>query len=553
MNENKPKIAVIGGGVSGITALKYLKERNLSADLFDGREGFGGLWNPSLGFVWGEMTTNLSQYNTQFSDFLWPVGPPKLVPSKEVYSYIDSYVKHFKLFEFHKINFNCFVNNISKYGEEKEDGKEEEKKNPCSDPGREKYKIEILYLDPNIKDFNEKKKNYLKKETLIYDDVIICVGPNNDYKLPEVENFDNFKGEYIHSSRFKNPEELVKKYKNILVVGAAASGINMIEHLNVAKNKLNLDNKLSISFRTLPYLYMSDFFEEKTGKFMTNDARFFKRKTDEFMEHYMNEEELNTKWQKDKEGGDKHASTFYSDLFPLFDKLGLKYSPIVRSSAYKDFLQFLRNNELNLVPKIKRVVGRDSKVIEFVNDEKSEYDLIIFGTGFNANFKFFDKKILDDIEYDFDNYMYPVSLYKGIFHNKHKGLFFIGAFCRLYITGAELQSQYITSLISKEREYPNEIEFQKILEKELILKKANQNKIENPWSNFLYWDNLAKDLGCYPDFKKIKEKDKKLYDILIRLPVYGFQYRLFKDNEFVEKEEFEKLRNYILEMEIHFK
>lgn len=549
MEKKNPKIAVIGGGVSGITALKYLKDKNLKADLFEGRNNIAGLWNPSLGFVWSEMTTNLSQYNTQFTDFFWPVRPPKLIPSKEVFSYIDSYTKHFKLDEFHKINLNCYVNKIVKLEEEKEG----EKENQSQGSDKEKYLIEILYLDENIEDFNEKKKNYLKKETLTYDKVIVAIGPNNDYKLPEVENFENYKGDFMHSSRFKNPDELVRKYKNILVVGAAASGINMIEHLTIAKKEQNLDNKLSISFRTLPYLWMSDFFEEESGKFITNDARFFLRKTDEYQEHYLDEAGIKIKWEKAKETSDKHAETSYKDLFPLFDKLGLKYSPIVRSSSYKELLEFLRNDELNLVPKIKRVVGRDSKEIEFTNGEKSEYDLIIFGTGFNANFKFIEKKILDDIEYDFDNYMYPVSLYKGIFHNKHKGLFFIGAFCRQYITGAELQAQYISSLIAKEREYPNDLEFEEILKKEKILKKANDNKIETPWNHFLYWDTLAKDLGCLPDFKKIKERDEKLYNVLMRLPVYGFHYRIFKDNEFIEKEEYEKIRDYIMEIEVHFK
>ena len=137
----------------------------------------------------------------------------------------------------------------------------------------------------------------------------------------------------MHSSRFKNPDELVRKYKNILVVGAAASGINMIEHLTIAKKEQNLDNKLSISFRTLPYLWMSDFFEEESGKFITNDAKFFLRKTDEYQEHYLDEAGIKMIWEKAKEASDKHAETYYKDLFPLFNKLGLKYSPIVRSSS----------------------------------------------------------------------------------------------------------------------------------------------------------------------------------------------------------------------------
>ena len=109
METQKNKIAVIGAGVSGITALKYLKEKNLKADIFESRSDIAGLWNLKDGFVWSEMTTNLSQYNNQFSDFFWPINPPYLPHSNEVYQYFDSYVKHNKLNEYHNFIFNSRI------------------------------------------------------------------------------------------------------------------------------------------------------------------------------------------------------------------------------------------------------------------------------------------------------------------------------------------------------------------------------------------------------------------------------------------------------------
>jgi lysine/ornithine N-monooxygenase len=538
MENNKNNIAVIGGGVSGITALKYLKDKNLKADLFEGRTNIAGLWNPVEGFVWNEMTTNLSQYNNQFSDFFWPIKEPYLPPSYEVYKYIESYSRENKLDEFHNIKLNSYVNRISKTVE--------------GIDGIERYSVEVLSLDDKIKDNGERKENYLKKEIFIYENVIVCTGVNNDFKIPKIENFENYKGEFIHSSQFKCPSETVKKYENILVVGAASSSINIIEHLNIAKKENNLNNKLTLCFRNLPYLYMSDFIEEDTGYYITNDARFFKRKTEVFKDHYMDETEVNLKASSAIEGYSKHAETHYNDLLPLFEKLDLKYGRIIRVSAYKELFNFLKNKELDLQPIVKRVVEQESKEIEFANNEKSKYDLIIFGTGYNNNLKFIDREILNDLDYSFDNYFYPMILYKGIFHNKHKGLFFLGTFCRQYITGGELQAEYIASIISKEREYPSNSEFEEIIEKEKLLKRVN-DRFDVPWFHTLYWDSIAYDLGCFPDFQRIKQKDKELYDVLIKLPVYGFQYRIFKNNEFVVKEEYEKLRNYILSIKNFFK
>lgn len=538
MEKTKNNIAIIGGGVSGITALKYLKEKNLKADLFEGKSNIAGLWNPTEGFVWDEMTTNLSQYNNQFSDFFWTINPPYLPGSNDVYNYMKSYLKHHKLDQFHNINLNVYVNRVSK-------SKEAEDTNG-------KYCVEVIILNPKISDGKKRKENYLKKEVFTYDYVIVCTGANNDFKIPQIENFENYKGEFMHSSQFKNPIETLKKYTNILVVGGASSSINIIEHLNMAKKQNNLSNKLTICFRTLPYLYMSDFIEKDTGYYITNDARFFKRKTDAFKEHYMDEAEVKSKAEANIQAYNLHAETHYKDLFPLFESLNLKYGKVIRVSAYKDLLVFLRNKELSLLPHIKRVIGKDSTEIEFVNGEKENYDLIIFGTGYNNNLNFIDAKILQDLDYSFDNYFYPLTLYKGIFHNKHKGLFFLGTFCRQYITGGELQAQYITSLITKERQFPPDFEFEEILKKEKLLKKVN-DRIDVPWAHTMYWDTLANDLGCYPRFDVIKEKDSVLYNALMKLPVYGFQYRLFKNFEFVEKEEFEKLREYIMKIKDFFK
>lgn len=92
-----------------------------------------------------------------------------------------------------------------------------------------------MVLDETIQDADQKSKSYLKKENMVYDHVIVCTGANNDFKIPKIENFEEFSGEYIHSSRFKNPIEVLKKYENILVVGSGSSSINIMEHLNIAK------------------------------------------------------------------------------------------------------------------------------------------------------------------------------------------------------------------------------------------------------------------------------------------------------------------------------
>ena len=103
---------------------------------------------------------------------------------------------------------------------------------------------------------------------------------------------------------------------------------------------------------------MSDFIEEDTGYYITNDARFFKRKTDVFKDHYMDETEVKLKAEFNIQAYSQHADTYYKDLFPHFENLELKPGKIMRVSAYKELLIYLKNKELNLQPNIKKVMGR---------------------------------------------------------------------------------------------------------------------------------------------------------------------------------------------------
>ncbi|CAM9223648.1 unnamed protein product, partial [Ectocarpus sp. 8 AP-2014] len=92
------KVAIIGGGPSGLASAKACLEANLVPTVFERDLCLGGLWKAgSGGRVWSSLKTNLSKHTCCFSDFRWPVDTPDFPSSARLRQYIEDYAAHFDL------------------------------------------------------------------------------------------------------------------------------------------------------------------------------------------------------------------------------------------------------------------------------------------------------------------------------------------------------------------------------------------------------------------------------------------------------------------------
>ena len=202
MSQN-PKIAIIGAGPSGITALKNLATNGFDVTCFEMSNQIGGNW------VYKDQTGHSSVFKTthiisskkfsEYIDFPMPDDYPDYPSGAELLAYFNSYVNHFDL-EKH-IRFNTKVHKAI--------------------PIDNKWKI---FFEDSSEDFD-----YL-------------VVANGHHWSPRIPNFDgNFSGELMHSHQFKNNEYF--KDKSVLVVGGGNSACDIaVEVSRVAK-------KTSISMR----------------------------------------------------------------------------------------------------------------------------------------------------------------------------------------------------------------------------------------------------------------------------------------------------------------
>ena len=92
-NPTGMKIAVIGGGISGIAAAKVLKQNGFAPVIFEKAEHPGGIW--AIAYAGVRLQNIEKQY--RLSDFPWPFKPDFYPTSEQVLKYFHAVIEYFQL------------------------------------------------------------------------------------------------------------------------------------------------------------------------------------------------------------------------------------------------------------------------------------------------------------------------------------------------------------------------------------------------------------------------------------------------------------------------
>lgn len=98
------RVAIIGGGASGIVSAKHAKEVGLIPIVFESSRNVGGIWRQTSEVLWKSLKTNLSRHTCVYSDFPWRPSTPEFPDAKQMGSYIASYARHFDLEPYIRLN-----------------------------------------------------------------------------------------------------------------------------------------------------------------------------------------------------------------------------------------------------------------------------------------------------------------------------------------------------------------------------------------------------------------------------------------------------------------
>ncbi|HRD70764.1 MAG TPA: NAD(P)-binding domain-containing protein [Legionella sp.] len=194
-----PKIAIIGGGPSGITSAVAALHVGWEPTVFEMSPIIGGVWASGegdaayRGCAWPNMKVNISRHTGTFSDFAWPLNAPDFPSTQEVYNYLNHYAVHHKITPY--IKLATLV-------------------------------IAVFQQDNQWIIRYQTNQEPIREEA--FTAVIIATSKFSNPYIPDFKGLDTVKNK-LHSARYRHAEDF--KGKKVLVVGGSLSGTAIAEEL----------------------------------------------------------------------------------------------------------------------------------------------------------------------------------------------------------------------------------------------------------------------------------------------------------------------------------
>ena len=190
----KMKVAVIGAGPSGLTAIKCCIDEGLDVVCFEQEDEIGGLWyfteDERHSSVCGSTVINTSKEMMSFSDFPCPKEFPIFLPNWKVMEYLHLYGNSFNATKY--IKFNTVVQEVRKTQDHTQTGR-----------------WEVHY--------HLKGKEIIGKKMKVFDAIFVCTGHHWKPNYPKFEGVDRFRGKTLHSKSYKDYKEF--ENKTVMVIG----------------------------------------------------------------------------------------------------------------------------------------------------------------------------------------------------------------------------------------------------------------------------------------------------------------------------------------------
>ncbi|KAN0038539.1 hypothetical protein ACTA71_000718 [Dictyostelium dimigraforme] len=499
MNRTKT-VCIIGSGPSGLTSCKSALESGLEPIVFERKLTFGGVWSLDEPIPWNSMHTNVSHFSMTFSDFQHPEGQDTFLNQKKVYQYLSNYANHFGLFN--HIKFGCSVENVKQLE-------------------NEKWLVE--WIDSSSK----------TTESKIFDFLIVGNGMNNKPKQFPMELLASFTGGYKYSNRYKSPNEYIDK--RVLVVGKSCTGLQIASELcNSGSKSVYLYGKGKLNEWALP-ANNTRIKNILKGKGNERDAKDNGVPLDlitcvrgnVYQMKDLPEKEYNIAMNKflQQLSGNNCDEASYQNDENNFDK------PFqILFTCIDSYIDNIKDGKIKCLSN-HLLKGSNGKSIEFLNEldqttSSVEFDEIIFATGYQLNFSFFEKEILDKLSFNpNDNYV-PCLLYKFTFPSNVKNLGFIGIFGTPFFSLMELQSRWVNYVFSGLIDLPSEKEMERGIKEINDIRNAKYKTLF-PFKDYvLFSDQLAKEINCLPNFEEMKLNNPDLYDMCFNSVLCSSVFRL---------------------------
>jgi len=387
----RPRVCVIGGGSSGITACQNLSEKGIDFECYEKGSAIGGNWrynnDNGMSAAYKSLHINTSRQMMSYAKYPMPDQYPDYPDHFQIAEYFDRYADHFGLRD--RISFNT----------------------------------EVLQVDPvNGGGWQVTFKDEDGEHVENFTDVMVCNGHHWDARWPEpaFPGSDTFEGTQMHAHDYRTPEILEGKRVLVLGIGNSATDI-AVESSRVAE-------KTFLAMRRGAWIMPKYLGGVPSDKATTGPmARAPLAVQSAFLKLA-----LRLSVGKLEDYG-----------LPKPDHAPLHAHPTVSG----DLIGRLGHGDIKVKPNIERLDG-DSVV--FTDGTREQIDMIVYCTGYRITFPFFDEEVISTQDNQVDLYRRAVSIqHPGLFF---VGLIQpLGAIMPL----AEAQCEWISELISGDGELPD--------------------------------------------------------------------------------------------------
>ena len=264
------------------------------------------------------------------------------------------------------------------------------------------------------------------KKTNEYDAVLVC---NGHHWNPKFAAFDGkFDGKILHAHNYKTLDEFTDK--EVLIVGIGNSAVDIACELTIVAKKV------VISTRSGAYIIPKYLFGIPTDHISKPPLAYAPLALQRFA--------LQTALQINVGKQQNYG-------VPVPDRPLLSEHPTIS----QDLLNKVGHGKIKIKPNIKKLNG---KSVLFEDGSEESFDVLIYCTGYQMTFPFFDKDFLDPKDND-------VQLYHKVVHPEHKNLFFLGLIQPLgaIMPLSEVQAKWVASILTGKSKLPSEEKMRKTI------------------------------------------------------------------------------------------
>ena len=327
------KVAVIGAGPSGITAIKNFIDEGFDVTAFERCDGVGGNWrfNDPSGHSSVFETTHIisSKYTSFYEDYPLPDDASDYPSHKELLSYFDGYAEHFDI----KKNIKFGTEVLS-----------------CKQQPNGRWLLKYKQLDGN------------DEIPLEFDALVVCNGHHHVPRYPEYKG--EFSGEYIHSHDYKRAAPF--ENKRVLVIGGGNSACD------VAVETSRISQETSLSWRRGYHLVPKFMYGLPADVFAKRSRWIPQFLRIPFMKYML----------------ERYQGKNEDIGLPKVTNKMLATHPTVNSDLYNA----IRHGKVKPRPDIESF---SENTVNFVDGTSAEYDVVIACTGFKIKHSFFEKDLIN--------------------------------------------------------------------------------------------------------------------------------------------------------------